>query len=244
MECWFKYSHVFLSSVCHNVVVVVCPLMSSAFTADTGKDERKWVGSSRLQSLPWCMQCCRTTAFLELVGIVINTRLGMHIPVVTQLWIKVTSIYAATQIDPYHQGWDAISVPWRVASLLLFLRVCTGSSTMTTLHSDCHSVSNSNGCKWPTPNAVSIKPYAFQMCWSLKPHNRLQSLRSAFNSILLKPIRVSCPQPSVGWRSFLQSSWLDVHCTWLLQVGKNGMTSFSRASPSALSQLKQILASS
>lgn len=36
-----------------------------------------------------------------------------------------------------------------VASLLLFLCVCTGSSTMTTLHSDCHSVSSCNGWEGP-----------------------------------------------------------------------------------------------
>lgn len=41
------------------------------------------------------MQWYRTSAFLEVVRIIINIMLGIRIPIVTQLWIKVTCIAAA-----------------------------------------------------------------------------------------------------------------------------------------------------
>lgn len=78
--------------------------MSSAFTADTRTQktrENGWEAEQQTAGTALVPAVCRTSAFLELVGIAIDIRVGMHIPVVTQLWIKVTS-NAAAQIEQFH----------------------------------------------------------------------------------------------------------------------------------------------
>lgn len=92
------------------------------------------------------MQWYSTSAFLEVVRIVTNIMLGICIPVVAQLWIKVTCIAAAQIVlvslrlrCHFYAMNSSFSVPFLVCV------ICIVTSIMTTMYSHCHNMSNSNG---------------------------------------------------------------------------------------------------